>query len=239
MILGLPSFFTRIRTGPAFRSLGRILVETALPASCPVCSGILGEHRGGVCRECWDEVSRTAFRHGVRRESGRFLASLTTLGAYEGRLKGIVTCFKYAEMPALGVELGELLASRVEGLAGGFDVVVPVPLHWRRRWNRGFNQAEVIARQLARRTGRPLVTSALKRTHATAPQTARSRRARVANVKGAFVIRSRGAIAGSGILLVDDVATTGATVRECARVLKAAGADTVHAVTAARTFSQG
>ena len=235
------SLLSRIRPGPVVKLMGRVLVETVLPASCPVCSGTLGEHRGGVCRECWDEVARTAFRHDGRVGfSGRYLASLTTLGPYEGRLRKIVTCLKFAEMPALGVPLGTMLAARLHSLRGDFDMVVPVPLHWRRRWGRGYNQSEAIAGPLARETGRPLVTGALRRRLATAPQTARTRRARVVNVKGAFVVRSRrGEVAGASILLVDDVATTGATIRECARVLKVAGADTVHAATASRTFSQG
>jgi len=121
---------------------------------------------------------------------------------------------------------------------------VPVPLHWRRRWRRGYNQAEMIAARVALLAGRPILPGALRRLRATAPQTGRNRRERVANIKGAFMVRSTGCgawpardLKGATVLLVDDVVTTGATIRECARALKAAGACNVQAAAAARTLS--
>jgi ComF family protein len=115
---------------------------------------------------------------------------------------------------------------------------VPVPLHWRREIHRGFNQA----RELARFLDRPLLDT-LVRTRHTPAQVALTADRRQANVRGAFDLRSRWRVkrcrlAGSTLLLVDDVSTTGATLEACAAVLKEAGASKVYALTAARVVSR-
>jgi len=225
--------------GPAVTAAGsltRIAVETALPADCPACDGPLGDHRGGVCRPCWREaLSQGGARGGPARPlPGLFPASLTALGAYEGRLRRIIRCLKFGELPGLGAPLGEALGGRLEDSRMRVDVVVPVPLHWRRRWRRGYNQAEVIASRVAGRLGVGIDTTVLRRTRATRSQTGRSRRERADNVRGAFEAAHR-RLRGADVLLIDDVVTTGATMRECARALGAAGVHCVHAAAPART----
>lgn len=116
---------------------------------------------------------------------------------------------------------GELIA---EDLAIG--MVVPVPLHVRRLRERGFNQSQLIARAVAVRIGAALETGVLKRVRETRPQVSLKGSERVANVKGAFVVPSPEKVKGKKVLIVDDVITTGATVRECAKVLGKAGAET-------------
>jgi ComF family protein len=114
------------------------------------------------------------------------------------------------------------------------QVVVPVPLHPRRRRERGFNQSGLLAQALARPSGLRVVEDALARRQDTPPQTGLSAAGRRANVAHAFVVRRRPAVSGRIVVLVDDVLTTGATARACARALKAAGAAEVRLVTAAR-----
>jgi ComF family protein len=116
---------------------------------------------------------------------------------------------------------------------GGASIVIPVPLHPRRRRARGFNQAADLARHL----GLPVV-DALHRTRATRSQTDLPAAKRHANVRGAFVFRRGVNVGGLRVVLVDDVATTGATLESCARVLRAAGAVDVSALTAARVASR-
>jgi ComF family protein len=113
------------------------------------------------------------------------------------------------------------------------DIVVPVPLHRRRRRSRGFNQAGDLAAQL----GLPVV-AALRRTRATPSQTDLPAAQRHANVRNAFAVRRGYDVRGLRVLVVDDVSTTGATIEACARVLKEAGAQEVSALTAARVVSR-
>jgi ComF family protein len=117
-----------------------------------------------------------------------------------------------------------------------FDVVAPVPLHWRRRWQRGFNQSELLARAVARRYGLP-VLDVLRRKRATPTQAGLSNARRRSNVAGAFTVR--GAVSGRRILLVDDVMTTGATAAACAAALKRAGARHVAVLALARVDRRG
>jgi len=114
-----------------------------------------------------------------------------------------------------------------------FDFIVPVPLHPTRKRERGFNQAELLARALNRATGIRL-HRALQRTRYTTTQTQFDRAERMENLKGAFRLRRGSNVQDLRVLLVDDVLTTGSTLSECASVLKAAGAVSVHAATAAR-----
>jgi ComF family protein len=117
------------------------------------------------------------------------------------------------------------------------DCVVPVPLHWRKEYQRGFNQA----RELAKFLGPPL-REPLVRERSTLPQVELAARERHANVRGAFglrhsLFRKQRSLEGLKVLLVDDVSTTGATLEACARVLKDAGASEVYALTAARVVT--
>ncbi len=155
-----------------------------------------------------------------------------SFGSYEETLRKLIHLFKYTRIRTLARPLGQMIASAVPG-DQSFDVVVPVPLHWRRRLDRGFNQSELLARAVARRYGLR-VTNAARRKRITTAQAGLSNAKRRANVAGAFqVVRPR-AIAGRRVLLVDDVMTTGATAGACAAALRRAGASYVALLTLAR-----
>jgi ComF family protein len=114
------------------------------------------------------------------------------------------------------------------------DIVVPVPLHWRRRLARGYNQSEALARAVADRLGLPCRPSLLRRVRHTPQQTQQSPAGRRDNVRGAFAARLGRAFAGKSILLVDDVMTTGSTASEAARALREDGAARVVVAVLAR-----
>ena len=157
-----------------------------------------------------------------------------SFGAYEGVLRELVHLLKYARVKTLAGPLGQLLAAALpEGER--FDAITAVPLHWRRQWQRGFNQSDLLARALARRTGMPAI-ALLRRVRATSTQAGLSNSLRRRNVAAAFGPRPRAATfaAGKRILLIDDVMTTGSTAAACARALKRAGAAHVALATVAR-----
>jgi ComF family protein len=174
--------------------------------------------------------------------------SVYSFGSYEGTLRTLVHLFKYEKIHTLAKPLGEMLGRSIPG-EERFDVVVPMPLHWRRRWQRGFNQSELLAKVIARRWGVPVV-GAVRRVKATAPQAGLTNAKRRKNVSGAFIpsrpllgrvlggrffLGPRKRLQGARVLLVDDVMTTGATAAACARALKRAGAKHVTLAAVART----
>lgn len=167
-------------------------------------------------------------------------------GVYHDELRDLLHLLKYSRVEAVSHRLGALLAQRVLAIPDlpQSVLVVPVPLHRSRRRSRGFNQAEHLARALARglRRQQPqlriqFAPGALARRRATESQAGLTPRQRRANLRGAFFVAGKSAqrtVHGRHILLVDDIYTTGATARACSRALLAAGAASVHVATVAR-----
>ena len=188
--------------------------------TCPRCGGTVGPHVdcSNGCPRCKNETF--AFEGVIR------------LGPYEGRIREAVLRMKHAAGEGLAEAVGEVWAhrseSRLRDLAA--TMVVPVPLHWTRRWRRGYNQSQRLAEAIARRLGVPCCPSLLRRIRATPPQTSQSATGRRANVRGAFRAAASDSLKSQVVLLVDDVLTTGTTASEAARALRAAGAARVFAV---------
>jgi competence protein ComFC len=153
-----------------------------------------------------------------------------------GVVRRVIHNFKYHKQVYLRHLVSDWLAATLDDPrmdTSNFDLIVPVPLHPAKRRERGFNQAELLARALSRRTRLPIVL-ALERVRYTTTQTALDRTERMENLRNAFRLRPGRNVRGSRVLLVDDVLTTGSTLSECARVLKKSGASSVYAATAAR-----
>jgi ComF family protein len=153
-------------------------------------------------------------------------------GAYEGVLRELIHLYKYSRMRPLAKPLSDFLMAALPR-DQRFDAIVPVPLHWRRQWERGFNQSELLAREMARRSGIPL-RLAVRRRRATRAQAGLSNTRRRENVARAFQAKRRPNVRDLQILLVDDVMTTGSTASACARELKRAGARSVSLLALAR-----
>jgi ComF family protein len=153
----------------------------------------------------------------------------------EGIARGAILLVKHGGHLALLQRLAGLLAEETPHYLSleEWDGLVPVPLHWVRRWRRGFNQAAVLARVVGRRHGIPVLGRALRRVRAT-PRQHGDFEARRKNIRDAFTAAAGAGIAGRRLLLVDDVFTTGATADACARVLRRAGAADVGVLTLAR-----
>jgi ComF family protein len=143
-------------------------------------------------------------------------------GSYEGTLRELVHLFKYGGVRPLAGTFGKFLAQALPRETS-FDVVVPMPLHWFKKWQRGFNQSDVLAREIGKKWNVP-VRNVVRRKKATRPQSGLTNAKRRANMQGAFGMPRGRSLAGMRVLLVDDVVTTGATASACARVLKRAGA---------------
>ncbi len=169
------------------------------------------------------------------RQAPPRLAGIRAAWRHDGVARRLVHALKYGGLRALAPLLAVALEAALTRTPPLTGVLVPVPLHPARERQRGFNQSLVLARALAarRRPALPVVSGSLRRVRATSPQTHRDPEARRRNVTGAFVCADR-SLAGETAILVDDVATTGATLEACAEALRAAGVRAVYALTLTR-----
>jgi len=207
------------------------VLSIALDAACAACGEVLEQpSKGPVCAVCWRVVDVSVpCVFGI----SPVVADAQAIGLYDGALRDVIHALKYEGRRSLAKPLARRIRSRCAAVLDGADIAVPVPLHPSRRRQRGFNQAL----DLSRRLGLP-VSQALRRVRPTMSQTALSEQERRRNVNAAFAPSrrwwTRPMVAGRIVVLVDDVSTTGATLNECALVLRAMGAREVRAVTAAR-----
>jgi ComF family protein len=197
--------------------------------TCPRCASSVGEFAeiAQGCPECMSQ--RFAFDGAIR------------LGRYEGILRDAILKMKSATGEGLAESLGSLYAEQFQEQIRQIQaqLIVPIPLHWRKRWQRGYNQCESLGEGIARKMRISLDTRVLRRVRSTAPQSELSPTARQMNVKDAFAIGRKIDLKGKTILLVDDVLTTGSTVNEAAKKLKDAGASRVVVLVASRANSPG
>jgi len=243
----VPGALARLLSGAADVVLPSPCLACGGPASgsghlglCLACRGRLVTPAPG-CATCGEELPAARLSRlpdgwvcGECRRRPPAHGALRVAWSYEGPVVTVVRALKFGRLEYLGRHLARDLAERLAGDPGAWDLVVPVPLHWRRRWRRGYNQAERIARPLAAALGVPC-EEVLRRRRATRPQTGLARDARRTNLRNAFAVRRGRSPEGRQVVLVDDVVTTAATVGAAAEALRAAGARSVLAVAAART----
>lgn len=217
------------------RTVANILLSSLFEPPCAACAQTLRHPLdGAVCDHCWASI-----RSGValnERLHGRHAVDwIGAVDQYDGRLRDIIHALKYERRRSIARPLGALMRASGAPLLTGAAVVVPVPLHPHRERDRGFNQADDLAQQL----GLP-VAPLLRRVRFTISQIELPAEERHQNVRDAFRLArlpDPGSPIPAVVVLVDDVATTGATLDACARVLKAGGVKEVRALTAARVVS--
>lgn len=204
---------------------------------CPACQARLLPVAGAICRRCGRALAAEADRfHPLCRDCRDAPPPLTQMRAplrYAEPASSLIHGLKYEGYFALGRPLARLLVAGWPEWQPAPDLIVPIPLHPRRRFRRGYNQSELLARPLAEAVGVPFSATALRRTRHTPPQVGLGPAARAANVQGAFDA-APAEVAGRVVLLVDDVLTTGATMSAAAGALLAVGAAAVSAYCLAR-----
>ena len=231
--------------------LGREGHELFLPNVCPACGVRTAAEPGEPCAECLDrwlllpeprcpgcggalDNSLRLCGECLRQEAPRAWDLAVSAAPFAGDIRDQIHRFKYQDATALARPFAKRMREAWEKFGGGTpDVVVPVPLHWWRELRRGYNQAELLAREIAAPWGVP-ISPLLRRNRWTRQQARLHFSARQKNMQDVFRLRDKKPLTGGHVLLVDDVMTTGATLAAAAETLRAAGAGQISVLTLAR-----
>ena len=245
----------RSKSGGIFRHAAQQVVDVIYPPSCPACHAAM-QQNGLLCAACW---ARTPFveRPFCERTGAPFAQDLGAglispqamadppvwgrarcVALYqEGPARRLVHALKYGDRMDYAGPMGQWMARAGAELLAEADLLVPIPLHRRRLFQRRFNQAAALAQAVSQASGLPVDPGLLARVRRTAPQVGLSRAQRAENLQGAFQASDPAAVAGRRIVLVDDVMTSGATCNAAARALLRAGAARVDALAFGRVVS--
>ena len=210
-------------------AIGTDIGMLLFPRFCKVCGNKLGKSEDHICTVCLRQLPMTHYdsmalnpvmQHFVGFPAVQH-ASAFYFYTHGNKYSSLITQSKYSDKPEIGQYLGRLAASELEksGFFEGIDCLIPVPLSRWRRWKRGYNQSEWIARGLTEVAQIPLRTDNLIRFKHNETQTHMTRDERWKNVQGIFAVRHPERLAGRHVLIVDDVITTGATLMSCAETL--------------------
>jgi ComF family protein len=231
------------------------LLDFVYPQHCAICKKYLTGKEKDICEVCWNSLVTLTdpfcpycksfleegdIECGFCKPKGEFFEDhkillVRSLGRFDDSYRELIHRFKYGKKIPLGRRLGQRLGETINEDSSFLksDFLIPVPLHKSRYRERGFNQSDIVAEGISKITGLSVLKNVLKRKKNTKDQTDFSREQREENVRGAFVVAEPEMINGKKIILVDDVITTGATLSECARMLKQAGAQKVLGMTIA------
>jgi len=213
-------------SSPDISTVATIIGNVLLPPLCRCCGNLADGDAWAplLCRGC--DAEFPIFDAAIA--IGGEISAAHAFAEFEGPARRLLIDLKYAGVIRAGKVIGARMAAApgASKILRGADLVVPVPLHWRRRWRRGHNQAAVLARAMARERPGLLLANALRRVRATRPQVGLPHEQRLINVGEAFRLRRHQRVrsAGATIVLVDDVVTTGATASAAAVALLAGGA---------------
>ncbi len=235
------------------------LIDAVLPPRCPF-TGEIVDSQGTVSPEAWAKLSFITspqchacgfpFEFAVPAGSGETLCAACLAErpeyskaraalVYNDASRDFILGFKHGDQIHAVVSMMPWLKQAGVDILPDTDLIVPVPLHRWRLLRRRYNQAAIIGRAVAKETGKAFMADALLRTRATPTQGHLKAKERAENVRKAFSLHPKRNVAGKKVLLIDDVYTTGATVRECVKVLKKAGATEVFVLTLARVVKAG
>ncbi len=234
------------------KKISQAVLNFMLPAQCLSCHAVVDTH-GAICATCWNDINfiglhkcyvcglpfafdlgpKALCRH-CTEEKPKFNKAVAVC-KYENTARKLAIRLKFGDSVSLAPYLAKMMVGSGSELIGKADIIAPIPLHFMRKIARKYNQAALLARQVAKISEKNYEPFLLKRVRRTKQQTKLHRRDRKSNVDGAFVVANVD-VFGKTVLLVDDVMTTGSTLSACAKALKERGARRVYCLVFARVL---
>jgi ComF family protein len=221
-------------------------LDILFPSRCAGCGATVGSHHHNLCPACAGRINvltgscpvcsgpRTGSTCVICAERHWYIDKNITISDYSGVMKSVICKMKFGRIRSLHAVLGDLALRELARSSVSADIITWVPMNPAKQWDRGFNQSELISQFISKKTGIPCRTLLREKKCARAQRTL-GLQDRFINSLGRYEATRRSSLSGLGILIIDDVHTTGATINECARQLRLAGASRIFSLTIART----
>lgn len=240
-----------MRTVRQIQLISQEFLDIIIPPVCLSCKDVVQE-QGQICAECWQNIPLISkhkcnkcglpfeFDMGKGAKCQQCSSSkpkfkkVLAVCKHEGTARKLAVNLKFNDRTHLAPYIASMMVSMGRELLEKTDIIIPVPLHSRRRLFRKYNQSALLGQQIAKQSGVDYSPFVMKRVRSTTPQTRLSKKDREKNVKDAFSVTNKLAVEGKRILLIDDVMTTGATINECTAALKEAGVKHVNGLVFSR-----
>ncbi len=207
------------------------ILELLYPTTCGFCGNVCKE---AVCKKC--ELKLKKYELNLIRKNKKYYQESMHLYRYDGEIREKIIDYKFNNKAYLYKTFANLILKnkKVCGFFKNYDIIIPVPIHKKRKQLRGYNQTELIAKEIAKKTHLTLVRNVLIKQKNTQTQSLLTRAQREQNIKNAFVLNNEEKIYNKKVLIFDDIYTTGSTVLECTKILKKAGTKKVGVLTIAK-----
>ncbi len=212
------------------------IIETILNSIYPNVCGFCGDiNKENICTECGKKIEKYKILR-IEKSTSKYIEKQCFIYKYEGEIREAILKFKFQEEAYLYKTFTKIILDNLEvcEYIKTFDIIIPVPIHRKRRLERGYNQSELIANEISKQLRTNIERNILIKIRNNPKQSTLKLEERKSNVKNAYDLREKQKIEDKKILLIDDIFTTGNTVNECAKKLKEAGASKVSVLTIAR-----
>ena len=208
------------------------LLELIYPNVCGFCNKIC---KNELCNRCKNKIKKYEINIIIKPQN-RYFEELISIFKYEGIIREKIIQYKFGDRAYMNNTFAKIILKneKICGLLKKYDIIIPVPIHKKRKAQRGYNQTQLIANKISKYLNIKLCNNVLVKNKNTIAQSKLNKKKRVQNIKGVFKILNSEKIKGKDILLLDDIYTTGSTANECSKILKKAGAKTVGVLTIAK-----
>lgn len=208
------------------------LLELIYPNVCGFCNKIC---KNELCNRCKNKIKKYEINI-ITKPQNRYFEELISIFKYEGIIREKIIQYKFGDKAYMNNTFAKIILKneKICGLLKKYDIIIPVPIHKKRKAQRGYNQTQLIANKISKCLNIKLCNNVLVKNKNTIAQSKLNKKKRVQNIKGVFKILNSEKIKGKDILLLDDIYTTGSTANECSKILKKAGAKTVGVLTIAK-----